>query len=419
MQGHRAICLPTDPGRAAVAVVRLLPTGGPAIAPGVARSRMVAMPDSPMSRYRAKLAAGEIQPDPGQELAVMKLQSLHGALHGYVPSRERGGRGFLRFLRKPVEEQPAPNGLYIYGDVGRGKSMLMDLLFDGAPVERKRRVHFHAFMQEIHARLHSLRQNAGDDRKGGDVIPRLADEIATETTLLCFDEFVVNNIADAMILGRLFEACFERGVIVVATSNFAPDDLYRDGLQRERFLPFVALLKERMDVLQLEGATDYRMVRLSGVPTWHVPADTQARAELDRAFRRLADGELGAPEVIDVQGRALQVGRAAGGIGWFGFAELCDRPRGAPDFLAIARRYHAIILEDVPAMGPESRNQARRFITLIDALYEHNVTLVCSAAGAPHKLYQAGEGAFEFMRTVSRLVEMQSAHYQGRPHRGG
>ncbi|MBL8671179.1 MAG: AFG1 family ATPase [Alphaproteobacteria bacterium] len=374
-------------------------------------------PLAPLDAYRARIASSEIRQDPGQELAVTKLQSLYFALQGYRPAQGKGGRGFFGWSRR-TDDTPPPNGLYVYGEVGRGKSMLMDLFFGAAPVAQKRRVHFHAFMQEIHGRLHAWRQATKDDRSARDPMPKIAEQVAAETWLLCFDEFVVNNIADAMILGRLFEALFERGVIVVATSNFAPDDLYKDGLQRDRFTPFIALIKERMDVLQLEGAQDYRLVRLKGLPTYYTPRGAAAAAELERAFRRLADGETGAPDSVEVQGRSVPVQRAANGVAWFSFDDLCERPLGPADYLAIARSFHSVVLADVPVMGPERRNEARRFITLIDALYEHKVTLICSADAPPHHLYASGEGANEFLRTVSRMVEMQSEHYQAQPHAG-
>lgn len=385
------------------------------------------MPDGPLSLYRRRLDAGEISHDPAQELAAEKLAGLYHALKGYKRQATRPARGFLGFLKRSEEAQAqAPAGLYLYGGVGRGKSMLMDLFYETAPVEPKRRVHFHAFMQEIHARLHALRQEGRPDGRGADPraerrpaadpLPLVAEAVAEEAALLCFDEFVVNNIADAMILGRLFEQLFERGVIVVATSNFAPDDLYKDGLQRDRFLPFIALIKQRMDMLELESPTDYRMVRLRGVPVYHTPLGPESRAELERAFRRVADGESGQPETVSVLGRSLAVPRAANGVAWFTFADLCERPLGSADYLALAGRYHTVILDGVPLLTPEKRNEARRLMVLIDALYEHRVTLICAAEAPPHHLYPAGEGAFEFMRTVSRMVEMQAEDYQAKPH---
>jgi cell division protein ZapE len=294
--------------------------------------------------------------------------------------------------------------------------MVMDLFFAGAPVEKKRRVHFHEFMAEVHGRLHRLRQRA--KQEGGDPIPPTAKEIAADAWLLCFDEFDVNDIADAMILGRLFEALFALGVVVVATSNKAPDDLYKGGLQRERFLPFIDLVKRKLDVLSVSGDTDYRLDRLKGMPVYHAPLDEKAAAALENIFRELTDGEPGAPDRVSVLGRSVPVPKAARGVAWFGFNDLCRKALGASDYLAIADRYHTVIVEGIPRLGKENRNEARRFIHLVDALYERKANLVCSAESAPEALYREGDGAFEFQRTVSRLMEMQSAEYIAAPHQG-
>lgn len=354
--------------------------------------------------YRARLAAGEILPDPAQALAVEKLQSLARALAAYRPASGSGGWR-ARFGLRPSGAEP-PQGLYIFGGVGRGKSMLMDLFFAEAPVEKKRRVHFHGFMLETHERIH--RQGK---RAPGDPIGPVAKAIAAETTLLCFDEFHVTDIADAMILGRLFQAVFAAGVVVVATSNRAPDDLYKDGLQRERFLPFIDLLKKRLDVLELDSGRDYRLAKLARRPVYHWPLTGAAHEALEAAFADLTDGAAGESLTIEVMGRRLTVSRAAAGVAWFTFDELCVRPLGAADYIAIAERFHTIILEGIPAMGPEQRNEAKRFNTLIDALYDRGRNLVASAAAAPEALYPTGDFSFEFQRTVSRLEEMQSAEY--------
>jgi cell division protein ZapE len=354
--------------------------------------------------YRARLAAGEILPDPAQALAVEKLQSLARALAAYRPASGSGGWR-ARFGLRPSGAEP-PQGLYIFGGVGRGKSMLMDLFFAEAPVEKKRRVHFHGFMLETHERIH--RQGK---RAPGDPIGPVAKAIAAETTLLCFDEFHVTDIADAMILGRLFQALFAAGVVVVATSNRAPDDLYKDGLQRERFLPFIDLLKKRLDVLELDSGRDYRLAKLARRPVYHWPLTGAAHEALEAAFADLTDGAAGESLTIEVMGRRLTVSRAAAGVAWFTFDELCVRPLGAADYIAIAERFHTIILEGIPAMGPEQRNEAKRFNTLIDALYDRGRNLVASAAAAPEALYPTGDFSFEFQRTVSRLEEMQSAEY--------
>jgi cell division protein ZapE len=370
-----------------------------------------AMSQGPLALYRARRRAGQLDADPAQELAAEKLQSLHHALVGYQPAAGRAGwRERLGLARR--REEP-PQGLYIFGAIGRGKSMLMDLFFATAPLERKRRVHFHEFMLEAHDRLHRQRQEREAD---GDVLAPLAERIVGESVLLCFDEFQVGNIADAMLLGRLFAVLFDLGVVVVATSNVAPDDLYRGGLQRERFLPFIDLLKERLDVLELDGVTDYRRNRIKGMTVYHQPLGAVPESALAQSFAQLTDGAAGAPTTLSVQGRTLAVAKAAKGVACFRFAELCERPLGAADYIAIATHFHTVIVDGVPRMSPEQRNEARRFMTLIDALYEHKTNLICAAADSPDRLYASGDGAQEFRRTASRLLEMQSADYLGRPH---
>ncbi|MDH3597104.1 MAG: cell division protein ZapE [Rhodospirillales bacterium] len=368
--------------------------------------------EGPLAAYRARRYAGELKPDPGQELTVEKLQSLANALRYYELSTGPGGwKARLGLARRRADP---PQGLYIYGGVGTGKSMLMDLFFETAPIEVKRRVHFHAFMQEVHDRLHAWRRRTKGAK--ADPLPELAGELSEEAWLICFDEFHVVNIADAMILGRLFDSLFERGVVVVATSNWPPDRLYDGGLQRERFLPFVALLKERLDILQLDSGRDYRMARLQDISVYHAPLGARAAAAMEQAFTRLTEGAAGAPDRITVKGRTLAVPRAARGVACFSFAELCEAPLGAGDYLAIAGRYHAVILADVPVLNTDRRNEARRFMTLIDALYEHRVKLVVSAEVPPERLYPTGDGAAEFQRTVSRLQEMRSKEYIALEH---
>ncbi|MBX6375347.1 MAG: AFG1 family ATPase [Acetobacteraceae bacterium] len=376
-----------------------------------------------MPAYRARVAAGELVPDPAQELAAEMLQDLWRRLRRYDPppnpAEESNGNGsFLSrlFRRRPSEESPevrAPQGLYLVGEVGRGKSMLMDLFFACADVPRKKRLHFHQFMQQAHGRIHAWKQQHGN---AADPIPPLADSIAAEAALLCFDEFQVHDIADAMILGRLFEALFARGVVVVATSNTAPDDLFKGKPGRDAFLPFIALIKRRLDVLYLDAARDYRRERIRGLPTWHVPADARAERALDAAFAELTGQAHGAPEHLHLLGRRIEVPQAARGVARFDFETLCGRPLGPADYLAIATHYHTLVLDAVPRLGPENFDKARRFITLVDALYEHRCKLIASADAEPDQLYERGENAAMFERTASRLMEMQSQEYLALQH---
>jgi len=373
-------------------------------------------PDSqaatPLDRYRELRETNALMRDPSQKLAVEKLQSLHHALQGYQPSGENWLSGWKnRFgLGRRTEEPPL--GIYMFGPVGRGKSMLTDMFFDTAPVERKRRVHFHAFMLEVQKRLTDLRQAGKQD----DPLMRVAAEIAEESWLLCFDEFHVVNIADAMILGRLFQAFFDHGVVIVATSNVAPQDLYKGGLQRERFLPFIDLILQKLDVLDIGAGRDFRLDRLKGDPVWHTPLGPDATAMLDKAFATLTDNATAHPEEIELQGRKLAVERTARGIARFTFDELCNQPRGAADFLAIAARFHTVMIDDIPQLRAAERDAAKRFVVLVDSLYEHRVNLFASAAAEPGELYTEGDTAFEFERTVSRLMEMQAEDYLDSPH---
>ena len=365
------------------------------------------MTDGPLPIYRQRRRDGLIKPDMAQELAAEKLQSLHNALRHYEPATGRGGwKARLGLGRRKADP---PQGLYMFGGVGRGKSMLMDLFFESAPVAIKQRVHFYAFMAQVHDRLHAWRQMTKGSK--ADPLPELAAELAEEAWLLCFDEFHVVNIADAMILARLFTGLFDRGVVMVATSNFPPDRLYEGGLQRDRFLPFIELLKLRLDVLELDGQMDYRLARLREMAVYHQPLDTAAEAALAAAFARLTEGATVGADSLEIKGRTLEVPAAARGVARFDFEALCERPLGAEDYLALARRYHTLVLAGVPVLGPERRDAARRFMVLIDALYEQRANLVVSAEAPPEALYTEGSGAFEFQRTVSRLNEMQSKDY--------
>lgn len=377
------------------------------------------MSDGPLALYRTRRAAGELRYDADQELAVEKLESLAHALKGYRPgpAAEGGWRARLGLTRR--QSEPAPQGLYMYGGVGRGKSMLMDLFFATVPVARKRRVHFHAFMLEVHGALHARRINrhSGSEIKSvDDALPSLARNIAADTWVLCFDEFHVTDIADAMILGRLFTVLFELGVVVVATSNWAPDLLYKDGLQRQRFLPFIALLKQQLDVLALDGTVDYRLDRLKGVEVYHHPLGPETTRRLEETFAHLTDGAPGEPTHLLAQGRRVDVPRAARNVAWVDFWDLCAKPLGAADYLAIAVHFHTVLIDRVPVMKPEQRNECRRFTNLIDALYEHRCNVIIAAEGPPEALYCEGHHAFEFERTVSRLMEMQAEDYRQQPH---
>ena len=363
-----------------------------------------------LTRYEGLVAAGELRADPDQRAAAERLTRLQRELEESPPR----GSTLWKLLRKA----PAPpRGLYMWGGVGRGKSMLMDLFFETVQVQRKRRVHFHEFMLDVHARL-------AEARKGekGDPIPPVVEALADEARLLCFDEMVVNNMADAAIMSRLFTGLLEKRVTIVTTSNRAPDDLYKDGLNRQLFLPFIALIKDRLDVMTLDGPTDYRLDRLGDATLWHSPNGPEATAALSTAFFRLTDYPVEdrahvPAENIPVQGgRTLHVPKSLKGVAVFSFKRLCVDARGAPDYLAVARRYHTVILVGIPILGPEKRNEAARFKTLIDALYEYKVKLLAAADAEPAQLYPSGDGAFEFERTVSRLMEMQSDDYLALGH---
>ncbi|HYG29468.1 MAG TPA: cell division protein ZapE [Allosphingosinicella sp.] len=360
-------------------------------------------------RYDALLAAGELRPDEDQKRAVAVLDRLAAELR----QKPKG-----RFLARLFGSNgPAQRGVYLWGGVGRGKSMLMDLAFSAIEAEPKRRVHFHEFMLEVHERLRAERM-----KEEGDPIPPVARAIAAEARLLAFDEMVINNTADAMILSRLFSRLLEEGVTVITTSNRPPGDLYQGGLNRQLFLPFIDLIERELEVVPLNGPTDYRLERLGGFPTWHVPNGPAATQALSAAFFRLTDyppeDKANVPsEDIPVQGgRILHVPKSLKGVAVFSFRRLCGEARGAPDYLAIARRFHTIILVGIPRLGPENRNEAARFVTLIDALYEHKVKLLAAADAEPAQLYLEGDGAFEFQRTASRLIEMQSQDYLALGH---
>jgi cell division protein ZapE len=374
------------------------------------------MPSSIIGQYATGVAAGKVERDPAQLAVVDRLARLEGEIIEHRLARKSSSLGWL-FARD--KKQTLLKGLYIYGEVGRGKTMLMDLFYEASPVQRRRRAHFHEFMIDVHERVHLLRQKMKvGEYAGEDPIELVAKDLAREAWLLCFDEFHVTDIADAMILGRLFAQLFARGVVVVATSNVAPVDLYKDGLNRALFVPFIQMLEEHMDIVRLASRTDFRLEKLAGKPVWYVPADEAADAALDDAWRRLARENDGAAQELSLKGRTIRVPRAAMGVARFSFHDLCEQPLAAADYLRIAHEYHTIILDHIPAMTFDNRNAAKRFIILIDTLYDMNVKLIASAAAEPDALYCADEGyeAQEFQRTASRLIEMRSEEYLARPH---
>ncbi len=361
-------------------------------------------------RYEALISAGELRPDSEQQAAATILSQLQTDLES-IPAR---GSLLWRLGRS---RPPAPMGVYLWGGVGRGKSMLMDLFHDCLNIDRKRRVHFHEFMLEVHDRLRLERA-----KERGDPVKPVVGAIAEETRCLCFDEMVVNNSADAMIMSRLFTGLIDAGVTLVTTSNRAPDQLYKDGLNREHFLPFIALIERRLQILTLNGPTDYRLERLAGVTTWHVPNGPEATAAVREAFFKLTDyppedaAHVPSEDIEVGGGRTMHVPKSLKGVAVFSFKRLCAEARGASDYLAIARRYHSVIIVGIPKLGPENRNEAARFVTLIDALYEHKVKLIATADAVPAELYENGDGRFEFDRTVSRLIEMQAQDYLALGH---
>ena len=354
--------------------------------------------------YRQRLEAGALAPDPDQQRAVQVLEDLAQHL--------AESTGFWAKL----SGDSAPKGLYFYGGVGRGKSMIMDMFFAGLAVEKKRRVHFHAFMLEVHDFLHAARtarEKGAADSIDGDLIA-CADNIAAEARLLCFDEFQVRDVADAMILGRLFTALFARGVVAIMTSNIAPDDLYADGLQRDRFLPFIALLKQKLQVFHFSGNQDYRLNTLRERQLYFWPHDADAAREMDRILKAMADGRPVEPMDISVKERIIHVPAAVREVAAFTFEELCGQPKSALDYLELVKRFHVFIVRDVPKLSDNRRDATTRFITLIDTLYDNHVKLVMSAAAPPDQLYRGDDNAAVFARTASRLIEMQSREYRGK-----
>jgi cell division protein ZapE len=358
----------------------------------------------PVERYRALVAEEKLTGDPAQERVSGALESLATKLEAYSPGR----KPFFGFGRAA----PPPRGLYIHGPVGRGKSMLMDLFYENVSFAPKRRVHFHDFMAEVHATVKRWRE-----KDPGNEIARTAGDIRASAALLCFDEFQVLDIADAMILARLFETLFESGIVVVATSNRPPRELYENGINRQLFVPAIELIEQCMDVMCLDGPIDYRLARLERGRVYFTPLNADATAALDEVWHDLTGVTQGVAAEVEVLGRKLAVREQARGAARFTFDDLCIQPLGPQDFLAIADTFHAVVVKDVPRLSPDKRNEAKRFVTLIDALYERSVKFICTAAADPHELYPAGDGAFEFERTASRLIEMQTPDYLGRSHK--
>ncbi|MGX1167770.1 cell division protein ZapE [Bradyrhizobium sp. USDA 372] len=366
--------------------------------------------------YQAEIASGAIEPDAAQAEVAEAYAALDLRLSTYKPARKQG---LLSRLFSSGDKDEAPRGLYIHGEVGRGKTMLMDLFFQHSSVEHKRRAHFHEFMADVHERIYDYRQSiARGEIADGDVIALTANAIFEESWLLCFDEFHVTDIADAMILGRLFAKLFELGTVVVATSNVAPDDLYKGGLNRSLFLPFIKQITDHMDVARLDARTDFRLEKLQGVRMWLTPADGDADAALNRAWVKMTGNAKCKPRDISIKGRILHVPCSAHGVARFSFADLCEQPLGASDYLRLAHDYHTILVDHIPVMDFSQRNAAKRFITLIDTLYDNAVKLMASADANPISLYLATDGveAMEFKRTASRLIEMSSESYLALPH---
>lgn len=369
--------------------------------------------DGPYAAWKKLVRAETIRDDEAQKIALAKLQKLHEELGDWKPQGPFPIYFAFKFLaKKPVP----PKGVYLWGDVGRGKSMIMDIFHQASNVPLKRRVHFHQFMQEVHEKLHEVRSSGKS--KGDDIAP-VAEDIAAKVSLLCLDELQVTDVADAMLVGRLFGALLEKGVVVVSTSNRPPDDLYKNGINRQLFVPFIELIKEKMEVHKLEGAEDYRLTHLKMHDTFRTPTGGESSAKLEEIFKELTVGAK--PEALDlhVKGRKLHIPVSAEGVALMTFPSLCAEALGAADYIELARSFHTLILDGIPELGPENRNEAKRFVTLVDELYEHKTKLIAAADAKPEALYPEGDGAFEFERTVSRLIEMQSDDYLHAEHLTG
>lgn len=367
--------------------------------------------DTVASAYESRVGSGEFSPDPAQVQLAERLDVLLEAVSNRRLANKSSALGWM-FGRKQTSK--TPRGLYVHGAVGRGKTMLMDMFFELVPAKRKRRAHFHDFMADAHARIHAHRQKLKNgETKEADPVPPVAAQLFEEAWVLCFDEFSVTDIADAMLLSRLFEQLFKLGCVLVATSNVEPDQLYRDGLNRQLFLPFVGLLKDNVDILNLDARTDYRMETTTRLPVYHRLGEGEGSDAMDLAWKQVTSGKLTAPETVHVKGREVTVPLAGAGAARFGFSDLCEKPLGASDYAAVSERYHTVFVDRVPVLSEAGRNAAKRFITLIDTFYDRKNRLFVSAAAEPEALYAGTTGteSFEFARTASRLNEMQSEAY--------
>ena len=374
------------------------------------------MPSPVSDRYQALVSEEALERDEAQLRVVAELDRLAGELGDYQQGRSSGMFG--RLFGRNARAEP-PRGIYLWGSVGRGKTMLMDFFFEAAPVKAKRRVHFQAFMADVHQRIHDWRlASKAGTAKGDEPVAPVADALAAQAWLLCFDEFTVTDIADAMILGRLFQALFARGVVIVATSNVEPGRLYEGGLNRALFLPSIKQIQQHMQVFELAAPKDFRLEKLAGAPVYHVPADAAAHEALTRAFKSLTGRSRGEPRSLELLGRQLIVPQAVNGVARFSFHDLCEQPLASSDYLAIAREFHTVVIDDIPVLPAHKRNEARRLTWLIDALYDMQVKVIASAQDQPIGLYLGTQGreVFEFERTASRLIEMRSTDYLALPH---